>query len=700
MARPNLERSVKFGTTGEAPDPGPRSGPLGAQPASCVATPRGRGSSATSSAARGGRPLAPAGIPAGTRARGHECRAIASPRASSTATRPVDTLPLEHADASAGSPPPHPRLAFLLLGAMQFALIAAISVVVAALPSVQADFAVGRGDLALVTAGYGLAFAGLLLLGGRLADWLGPRRVFVWGVLLFGAASAAAAFAPAFALLLLARFAQGCGAALAAPAALALVPVVYPDPARRARALAVWGGLSGGGAAAGLLLSGVIVTWLSWRWAFGLPALAAAVVGLAAPRLLSRGMRASGGSVSRDLDIPEDARGDPSNEGGPGSDRSGESCGRRSSSGAIPKAPGAGDRPRRAERASSEVTADLDTSPEPCCVASAGRSSADLDTSHQPRRPARECAGAADEAHRPAQARGSIPTDPGIAARARGGLAGERGGIDVAGGILAASGLTALSCGLVATETRGWLTAAVLIPLLAAAVLLSAFVRVESRVPAPLLPLSFLASRRRAVALLATVLSSGGMASSAFFLALYLQQVRGFSPLHTSAAFLPYALIPLIGPVAARLVPRLGPAGVTGLGLGVAGVGLALLARLTPTTAYAPLVLMALVIYAIGVGHAFSGATVAALEDAPAHQAGLAGGVLNTAMELGPTVGLALLLSLAALRTARLSAEAHDAATAVTGGYAFALGAAAIAYVVVAALCVFALRRSGPRTTG
>jgi len=123
--------------------------------------------------------------------------------------------------------------------------------------------------------------------------------------------------------------------------------------------------------------------------------------------------------------------------------------------------------------------------------------------------------------------------------------------------------------------------------------------------------------------------------------------VRGFSPLDASAAFLPYALIPLVGPAAARLVPRLGPAGLTGLGLGVAAVGLGLLARLTPNTAYAPLLLVALVIYAIGAGHAFSGATVAVLEDTPAHQAGLAGGVLNTAMEVGPTVGLALLLSLA-----------------------------------------------------
>lgn len=137
----------------------------------------------------------------------------------------------------ASGAPSRPRAAFLVLAGMQFVLIAAITVVVAALPAVQAEFGVGQGELALVMAGYGLAFGGLLLLGGRVADWFGQRRAFVWGVLSFGAASAGAAAAPGFVWLLLARFAQGVGAALAAPAALALVPSVYADPVSRARAL-------------------------------------------------------------------------------------------------------------------------------------------------------------------------------------------------------------------------------------------------------------------------------------------------------------------------------------------------------------------------------------------------------------------------------------------------------------------------------
>jgi len=553
MTRRKLERTVKFERRGEEPYPGHQGRPFGAPPASRVAGPLARG----------------------------RTRCASAPFQAGHAATP----PIGHAREPSGDPPPRPRLAFLLLGAIQVVLIAAITLVVAALPAVQADFGVGRGELALVTSGYGLAFGGLLLLGGRLADWLGRRRVFVWGVVVFGAASVTAAVAPGFALLAAARFAQGCGAALAAPAALALVPAVYPDPAARARALAVWGGLSGGGAAGGMLLSGVLVTWFSWRWAFGIPALIAALVALAGPRLLPRD------------------RGPAGRVGSPDSDASGEA-------------------------------------PSPA-----------LD-----------------------------------------------GGVDVAGGLLAASGLTALGYGLFATEAHGWLTSAVLVPLLAAAVLLSAFVWVESRASAPLLPLSFLASRRRAAALLAILLASAGMASSAFFLALYLQQVRGLSPLHTSAAFLPYVLVPLAGTVAGRLLSRIGAAGLCGLGLGAAGVGLGLLARLSPDLAYAPLLLAGLVIFAIGAGHAFSGATVAALEDAPAHRAGLAGGVVNTAMEVGPAVGLALLLSLAALRTARLSAEGHDVASAVTGGYAFALGTAAVAFLLAAVLCAFALRRGSSRT--
>jgi hypothetical protein len=116
----------------------------------------------------------------------------------------------------------------------------------------------------------------------------------------FGAASAAAAVSPGFALLLAARLLQGAGAALAAPAALALVGILFPEPPRRARALAVWGMLPIMGAVAGMLLSGPLLEWASWRWTFAVPALVAVVVAALAPRALPAGAAAE---VHRRLDV-------------------------------------------------------------------------------------------------------------------------------------------------------------------------------------------------------------------------------------------------------------------------------------------------------------------------------------------------------------------------------------------------------------
>jgi Arabinose efflux permease len=177
-------------------------------------------------------------------------------------------------------------VAFGLLAGMQLVLIAGISVILVALPAVGREFGTGRSGLALVTTAYGLAFGGLLMLGGRIADLAGHRRTFLAGVLVFGAGSVAAAVAPGFGWLVAARFGQGVGAALVAPAALALLGAIYPEPARRARMLAIWGGVNGIGATLGLLLSGLVVTYVSWRWSFALPAAVAAVVAASGRRVL------------------------------------------------------------------------------------------------------------------------------------------------------------------------------------------------------------------------------------------------------------------------------------------------------------------------------------------------------------------------------------------------------------------------------
>src|SRR5437588_3181865 len=145
--------------------------------------------------------------------------------------------------AVATTRPRHPGPAFALLGTVQVTLIAAMTVISVALAAIQQELSLGEGGLALVNNAYPVAFCGLLLFGGRLGDLFGPRAMFALGSAIFAVGSAATGLAPGFVPLLLARFAQGCGAALAAPAALALLRVVFPDPARRTRAVAVWGGL-------------------------------------------------------------------------------------------------------------------------------------------------------------------------------------------------------------------------------------------------------------------------------------------------------------------------------------------------------------------------------------------------------------------------------------------------------------------------
>ena len=179
---------------------------------------------------------------------------------------------------------------------MQVTLIATITVITVALPAVQRDLHVDEAGLVLVSSAYGLAFGGLLLLGGRLADSLGRRRVFAAGMTVFGLGSAAAGLAPWASVLLTARFVQGAGAALAAPAAMALLGAVFPDPRRRGRALAVWGGLSAAGATAGTVLSGVAITWISWRWVFLVPVALSAVAVIAVVAGLFPADRTAGGA--------------------------------------------------------------------------------------------------------------------------------------------------------------------------------------------------------------------------------------------------------------------------------------------------------------------------------------------------------------------------------------------------------------------
>ena len=196
----------------------------------------------------------------------------------------------------------HKGWALALLATVQFMLILDSSIVNVALPSIQSHFHVDtQSTLSWVIDGYVLTFGGLLLLGGRLGDRLGRRRMFFAGTAIFGIASLATGLAPTFGFLVAARFVQGAGAAMVAPAALGLLMVIFDEGAERNKALGVWGAISGSGGAAGLILGGVLTTELSWRWVFlvNVPIVAAALV--ATPRMLPK---ASGESSIGSFDLP------------------------------------------------------------------------------------------------------------------------------------------------------------------------------------------------------------------------------------------------------------------------------------------------------------------------------------------------------------------------------------------------------------
>lgn len=450
--------------------------------------------------------------------------------------------------------PPRTSLAFAVLAVIQATLIFTITLIAVPLPDIGREFGLGPADLVLVNAAYGLPFSGLLLFGGRLADRYNGRRMFMTGLVVFGLASATAAFAPAFEALVAVRFTQGIGAAMAAPAALAVLRALYPAPAAFGRAMATWGGVSVLGAAVGTVASGAITTWVSWRWMFAVPVIVA-VLALAVARRL------------------------------------------------LPSGPAGTSRPRP--------------------------------------------------------------------------------GLDPAGAVLATLGISVGSYGLIVSGDHPWTSATVLVPFTAGAVLLSAFLAVERRVRQPLLPPGFIRKPSRVLGLTGILLASAGTGVVTFLLSLYLQQQHHWTPLATAGAFIPFTVALIATSRAAGvLVGRFGAVRVTTAGLLVGAAGLALLAGIDHDTTFALGLLPGLVLLPAGTSLIFSGAAVLSTADVPPHQTGLAGGSMNTAMELGPTVGLAALMSVAATQT--------DTVT----GYAWAFSTAAAVYLAAALAALMLNRRT------
>jgi EmrB/QacA subfamily drug resistance transporter len=178
------------------------------------------------------------------------------------------------------------NLALMLLAMTQFVIVIDASIVNVALPSIGAALHFSRDDLSWVVNAYTLTFGGFLLLGGRLADLLGRRRMFMLGLIVFSLASLAGGLAQSEAWLIAARAIQGLGAAIVSPAALSIITTTFAEGAERNRALGIWGAVAGLGGAAGVLLGGILTSGLSWRWVLFVNVPIGLLAATLAPRLL------------------------------------------------------------------------------------------------------------------------------------------------------------------------------------------------------------------------------------------------------------------------------------------------------------------------------------------------------------------------------------------------------------------------------
>ena len=455
-------------------------------------------------------------------------------------------------------------LTLVLLCAVQFLDVVDGSIVNVALPSIQHSLHFSQQNLQWVASGYVLTYGGFLLLGGRAADLLGRRRVLVAGVIVFAFCSLAGGLARNESTLIVARLAQGIGAALMAPAALSLVTTSFKEGVDRHKALGIWGAISGLGAAAGVFLGGVLSEGPGWRWVLfvNLPFCALILVG--AFRLL--------------------------------------------------------------------------------------------------------------DSDRPAAVRRSF---------------------DVRGAALVTGGVLLLVYALIKAPDHGWGTSRTIGELATAALILAVFVLNEARGRDPLMPLSIFRVKGLAAADATQLIAFAGFYAMFFFLTLYMQNVLGYSPIEAGAAYLPVtAFLAMSATMSPKLFARFGTRPVIVGGALLSAGGIYYLSRIPVEGHYLTNLLPGLAVMAFGLGAIFVGATVAANAGVPANQAGLAAGLLNTSLQLGIALGLAVFSALATARSSHLFAAHATRPDALTAGYARALQAASI-FLVAAA--VIALRTANSR---
>ena len=501
---------------------------------------------------------------------------------------------------TAGSAPAPPRstrlgLALTLIALAQLMIVLDVTIVNVSLPHVQRALGFSGSGLEWVVNAYALTFGGLLLLGGRLGDLLGRRSVFVAGVLLFAGASLAGGLATSEAWLIGARVLQGAGAAVIAPTALSLLSTTFPEGASRNKAMGVYAAVSAAGGAIGLLLGGLLVTYVNWRWVFFVNVPVALFLALLSPRVFAASKR----------------------------------------------------------------------------------------------------------------------------------LAGR---FDLLGAFSAASGLALFVYGIshAATDSRGvshWGDMATIVSLVAAAMLLVAFVLIEWRSSHPLMPLRIFADRNRCGAYLIILSVVTAMYAVFFFLTIFLQTVWGYSALRSGAAYMPMAVgVVAVATLSSRLVVRVGTRLLLLAGTVLVAAGMFWLSRLSAQGSYLSDVLGPMLVLATGLGLTFPANNLAALAGADERDAGLASSLLNICNQIGGSIGLAVLGTVAwsavttslrqqAVAAARVAARAgqslprgpaRGAATQVRDhalqvgfgrGFEVAAGIAVLAIVVV-----FVVIRS-PRTS-
>src|SRR5439155_319851 len=159
-------------------------------------------------------------------------------------------------------------LTLAIVGAAFFMTVLDVAIVNVAIPSIKNDLHVSESSVQWVITAYAITFGGFLLLGGRMADLLGRRRIFIVGLTIFTVASLVCGLANSAGILFTARAIQGVGAAIISPAALSIVTTTFVEGAERNKALGIWGALGGSGAAAGVLFGGIITKYLGWEWIF------------------------------------------------------------------------------------------------------------------------------------------------------------------------------------------------------------------------------------------------------------------------------------------------------------------------------------------------------------------------------------------------------------------------------------------------